>query len=134
MNREIKFRAWDKARKVLFMIFDNSSLDWYLPTWKDNYEIMQFTGLKDKEGKEIYEGDIIESTSREVTFDGQDTGKIAKDKYEVVWVEENAHYAQKRIKTGYIQSGTGMKQKFMTKYYEVIGNIHENPELVKEIK
>ena len=52
MNREIKFRAWDKRRNIIIPI-DTERLGQYLIS--ETFECMQFTGLKDKNGKEIDE-------------------------------------------------------------------------------
>lgn len=58
--RVIKFRAWDKIRKFMITIFDNTATDeWFLPNMKEDYEIMQYTGINDIYGNEIYEGDIV---------------------------------------------------------------------------
>lgn len=113
--REIKFRAWDMKKKQMLTIFDSSvGSDWYLPSWKENYKVMQYTGLTDKNGTEIYEGDIISyNKSREVVY--FDTSL--------------------RIPCFTTGIGLGSSTKrhpyVITKRHEVIGNIYENPELLK---
>jgi uncharacterized phage protein (TIGR01671 family) len=125
--REIKFRAWDKARGVMLSTdtdnFGDGCTEWYgneeylmLSGIEDmakmeQYGLMQYTGLKDKNGKEIYEGDIVSSeqwnpkTYQVVFEDGEFGFKNSGDFY------LNAlHYLEK---------------------FEVIGNIYENPELLE---
>lgn len=114
--REIKFRAWDKKNKVMFKIFDNVSReDWYLPQWKESHEVMQFTGLHDKNGKEIYEGDIVLfSTSWNQT-------EYHKNKFGIKRVVE---FAKGSFSYCMVYGDMDV--------VEVIGNIYENPELLKE--
>lgn len=63
--REIKFRAWDIDNKFLFDVYEiHFGNNFYIKglgqIFSRNFNLMQYTGLKDKNGKEIYEGDIIE--------------------------------------------------------------------------
>jgi uncharacterized phage protein (TIGR01671 family) len=128
--REIKFRAWDKERGVMLSTdTDNWSVgktEWYeneelmmLSGIEDmakmeQYVLMQYTGLKDKNGKEIFEGDIVQD----------ENGMDAK-----VYFAEGV--AQFRLCFYNIDHFEDMYDMEST---EVIGNIYENPELLKEVK
>tara|TARA_Y100000310_G_scaffold198469_1_gene198502 strand:+ start:922 stop:1308 length:387 start_codon:yes stop_codon:yes gene_type:complete len=124
--REIKFRAWDKSdKKMYFEDFMALSLDgdryvyndevWWTDYAIDTYDrledviLMQYTGLKDKNGVEIYEGDIVVHS-----FSGRIIDKVT--------FEYGMFYAANKDLYWYaIHNGC-----------EVIGNIWENPELLKE--
>lgn len=119
MKREIKFRAWNKKDKVMVDVaainFGPSGL-WSLIEdaddaelqLEDNYELMQYTGLKDKNGREIYEGDIVKN----------EYGKVMEVQYD----PRSAAFGVGDYYFGTIGSG---------KTLEVIGNIFDNPELLE---
>ena len=108
--REIKFRAWNDNKKEMFDPVGEIDLN--------NERVMQYTGLKDKNGKEIYEGDIIEWTGEPLLKDVPN-----KNKYIIKW--EIFHDIEK-----YEITGSGFKTENPDRI-EIIGNIYENPELIK---
>lgn len=119
MSREIKFRAWDKyenkIRKVRAINFTNKDL------WleiEDNrimganffeVELMQYTGLKDRNDKEIYEGDIV---------------RYFKDELGIV----------KFVAGSFIIDGNTCYESFLELggKIPIVGNIYENPDLLEE--
>lgn len=137
-QREIKFRAWDKKekqmREVAMLRWEDgrmSRIAGYWPTtrnngWKDRdpqediYVLMQFTGMVDTKGKEIYEGDIVMQTSPPPY-----NRKFVRM---IVWVHGSYHVSNSKNKAGKspkLHPIPVWKQKM-----EVIGNIYENPELI----
>lgn len=123
--REIKFRAWDKSDKKLKYSDDYSGLGLFfeLKEYREEYgvkyELMQFTGLKDKNSKEIYEGDIVRV---EVPFEDCSDFYTVSVKYKL----EKAEFV--------FQHPIGTQFKMQPEKLEVIGNIYENPELLEALK
>lgn len=135
MPREIKFRAWDKKEKKMKFeedgtyFFDSEGCfpDTIISITHNNngWIWMQYTGLKDKNGKEIYEGDIIHSKWKE-DFVGQEDCKQI-----VYWSNKNGGWAMnekgKDVKLGNFH----LRFHCHPKHIKVIGNIYENKELLK---
>lgn len=117
--REIKFRVWDKVhgmmpvQKISLKTMKAMPYGWNIAY--DFGEVMQYTGLKDKHGKEIYEGDIIRYEHSAVGS----IVRVVQYKYGMYGVEGNVKGTQ--IPFANILDSTR----------EVIGNIYENPELLE---
>lgn len=114
MNREIKFRAWLKKQKIMR---NNVSLHdgkiWTGYAWiplDDNIELMQYTGLKDKNGVKIFEGDIVR----------------VEDK--ICYIAWSEYYSAFVLR--FADCNDDMLGDSKPKYLEVIGNIYENSELL----
>jgi len=132
--REIKFKAWDKQSEIMFTIFDSASEDWYLPKWKDRYEVMEFTGLRDNErteeypeGQDIYEGDIFQHQ-----FGNKIRGIIKLGEYQNP--NDDNHGGHVGFYVDW-KGDNGLYRKdlaYWVKVSHVIGNIYENPELLGE--
>ena len=127
--RETKFRAYHKERKEMFEI---ASIDFeekkaalsngiikLLNVDSKQFELLQYTGLKDKNGKEIYEGDIIKY---KFPYD-----RRLKHISPVKFLETEASFG---IKDRY-ENEIPLYRIAANNYFEVIGNIYENEELLK---
>jgi len=117
--REIKFRAWGEDEKVMMSHEDIIRFEMsYEQVTTAEVPIMQYTGLKDKSGVEIYEGDIYKF---QYTYDADYDGDMPIEKTasgkKVITDIRTALDETKRI---FAEHGT----------IEVIGNIYENPELI----
>lgn len=141
MSRAIKFRAWDKKRQEmrsghnLWLDTFDGSLHWQfgydepMPFLKEDIILMQFTGLHDKNGKEIWEGDIV----REIPeLSGHED---RKRRGIIEWDNSIASFVVKlldRDDNAWCQLNEGNpNNSTMLKYTEVLGNLYESSELLK---
>lgn len=129
MQREIKFRVFDLKEKVMYqpvslanLVMQNYELESLagdtLPPkdfrfWFDDHVMLQFTGLRDKNDREIYEGDVVKGVD---VKDG--------DGLRVNGQSDVFYHTGRWQPFDYLHDFSGRN-------FEVIGNIYENPELLK---
>jgi uncharacterized phage protein (TIGR01671 family) len=123
--REIKFRAWDKSDKSKSDLPRMSPKVW-TPTelmeasirtqkvlYDDDFIWMQYTGLKDMNGKEIYEGDVLKDLHSQI--------------HGIRWIQDEGN-----LKAVFMDGFDNDQYRHFRdiQFMEVIGNIYENPELL----
>ena len=118
--KELKFKAWDKWKKKMIQPKGGDFIAWHaMSNWRECLEVLQYTGLKDSRGIDICEGDIIAVNRNGFT----------PENMVVTFFMGNACYSF----LGHTETGTPIYPNLINHNKVVIGNIYENPELLKEV-
>ena len=136
--RDIKFRAWDKKKNDWFNECDgdlyielngNINFGWngeVMDDYTDRIILMQYIGLKDVNNVEIFEGDIVKRTYLDGMFGRTHIGEVVYDK-------EYARYVIRKPQKYTEPKTEDIRNTLSDRItYEVIGNIHNNPELLED--
>ena len=127
--REIKFKAFVKELNRIIPVecieFENEKLDHIhlvsgMSLEPNEFELVQYTGLKDKNGVEIYEGDVLSLADCDPSL------------YKIVWWEHNFKYGIEYIGSNTTNWQEENLEEFSSELIKVVGNIYENPELLEQ--
>ena len=145
-NREIRFRVWNGAEMVYdvtvgkFGVFyvnptnngldpnDSASITPFTTKYHDDTPVMQYTGLKDKNGKEIYEGDILNGRNQVlkiVYWCPKRSAFCESEQFKPVPAKHSFAKLYDKFRSVFNKDGQLVN-------HEVIGNIYSNPELLKQ--
>lgn len=120
MSREIKFNAWNKINNTMHLFINDPDIWSFSFLNKDVFTWLEWTGLKDKNVKEIYEGDIV-------TIVGQLIAEIFIDLYGGVKIKYHKENVRTKM-TGCMIEPIARNHQVT---HEIIGNIYKNPDLLK---
>lgn len=134
--REIKFRAWEKNLKEIIPVYDINFIIRQINTdiaWRkfDEVELMQYTGLKDKNGVEIYEGDIVSAESYGTAMTRHHGREVDSKKKTYGIRFERGSFRLYELKENYWVAIIDHHVMSRANELCVIGNIYENPELLE---
>lgn len=121
MQRVIKFRAWDAESNQMIpyedmLLWDHDVLSSFVMPLRGKNIYMQFTGLLDKNGREIYEGDIVQ------------VWRDSPNYYTVIYSEDEGAFKRKTV---IYPHGSYLMEK-NPNFVSVIGNVYENPDLFNQ--
>ena len=127
--REIKFRVFDTKENKMIEHFNGARIDYALHYWETHKHVsdpMQFTGMRDKYGKDIYDGDILSSPH----FDNNHLTHV------VMWSDKYSGWFLRNLSSSKIDGDGSIQAWVAMKYgpYEVIGNIHQHAHLLEQNK